>query len=53
MQLKNLQHCTHAVRLQIPDDAGAHITKGSHVDFWPAAGTNVSVHVVELKDFSQ
>lgn len=51
MALKNLAHCTHAARLSIPANAGAHVSRGNHVDFWAANGTVPSALVAEVKKF--
>lgn len=48
LSLKNLKHLTHAAQLAIPAGVGAHITKKNHVDFWPAAGVNLSSFVVAV-----
>jgi len=50
LSLRNLAHLSHAAKLAIPAGAGAHKSKKSHVDFWPAAGTDISQFVVAVEE---
>lgn len=45
---KNLKSLTHAVEVSIPAGRGAHVIKGSHIDFWPAKGVDVSTFTVSV-----
>jgi hypothetical protein len=50
-KLKNLQHLTHAARMEYPHGTGAHATKGNHTTFWIADGKkheNCLVAIVSL-----
>lgn len=47
-KLRNLRHLTHAARLSVPANVGAHLTNGNHVHYWADAGTNVASFVVSV-----
>ena len=47
-KFKNLAHLTHAAELHIPANAGAHITKRAHIDFWSANNAALAQHVTAV-----
>lgn len=46
-KLKNLQHLTHAAKMEFPDSVGAHTgaSKSNHITFWIADGHDCSSYV--------
>jgi hypothetical protein len=45
----SLRNATHAAKLEIPQNAGAHIGKKHHVDFWRAETSDMNAFIVSVE----